>query len=292
MEMKDLREGVSEAIRERMSSPFLSSIVLSWPIVNYKLLMVVFGSGDYEGKLFYIDTYLYGGVWNSNFMHLAVWPMLVGGFFTLWYPRIDAWLSVKFIRLSHEKKRKVLFAEQEEPVAEAFQAEFFSQWNKRNDVLNASVAVANEKYRQMSADNVKKMGFISERLRGETALRISLQCGAGLAEARQLEDGWHSNTRSENKNFLFKLPCLEHIRKLLPLLREIPMYDEGRVRMIHTETIRSQVGVPIEEMEVFVETLAWMGLINSPERRGQTELHVTDSATIDGISGFFASGLQ
>ena len=53
----------------RLSSPIMSTYVISWCVTNYKVLLIVFGKGKLDDKLKHLDNYFSGLT-----ISIPVWP--------------------------------------------------------------------------------------------------------------------------------------------------------------------------------------------------------------------------
>ena len=58
-EIKELFGELKLNLYERLSSPLMPSFIVSWMVVNYKLIVTIFSEGSFETKFDYIDSHLY-----------------------------------------------------------------------------------------------------------------------------------------------------------------------------------------------------------------------------------------
>ncbi|MGF0336760.1 hypothetical protein [Ectopseudomonas toyotomiensis] len=83
--MKDYVEVVSGHLRERLSSPLMASFLLSWPVWNYKFILVVFSKNGPAEKISYISSQVYPELWHGLFFGLCG-PILTACFYVGVYP--------------------------------------------------------------------------------------------------------------------------------------------------------------------------------------------------------------
>lgn len=103
--VRDVLESFRSYLRDRLANPLYVSFVIAWCVLNFRLLMVVFGDGGWKEKIDFINTQLY-----PDFSGWALrWvggPFLVAVLFVLTSPFIHRWVTV-FMR----EREKVTVAE-------------------------------------------------------------------------------------------------------------------------------------------------------------------------------------
>ena len=103
--MSETRDSILDALKFRLNS-FLASVIVSWPIINYKFMMVIFGGGNYKSKFQYINEELYKD--GGKFFYLVIFPILVGLFYQIIFPFIN--IGFDFIdRWIKNLHRRVMF---------------------------------------------------------------------------------------------------------------------------------------------------------------------------------------
>jgi hypothetical protein len=273
MDIEDAKDGIAAAIKERMGSPILSSIVLSWPFINYRLLIVCFGQGSYAEKLAYIDNHLYCSE-IGRWMHIAILPLLVGLFYTLIYPRLDTCFTDIYVRLIHEKKRREILADQRKPFDAVFQAEFFADWNKKNDELKKTMENQNRRNAEINKDYLKKNSDFRVRLRSQVLLRVAVECG-GIR--KDLEDiGSTISAVKDNPEVTKKIKMLLEKHPQWKSLKGFMSWvaasfppggmELGQIITADMDQIKYATGLEEGDILDFMEMLVFLGIIASPEK--------------------------
>lgn len=87
--MKDLIPSLKEVISERISSPLSASFIVSWLVINYKFLLVIFSFVALDEKFRYITELYPSDTWTGlgmTILKLLVLPLLAAGFYIYIYP--------------------------------------------------------------------------------------------------------------------------------------------------------------------------------------------------------------
>lgn len=58
MELSEISSSIKTALYERIRSPFIGTFILSWCLINYRIIFVLFSSGNYKDKFDYIDNFI------------------------------------------------------------------------------------------------------------------------------------------------------------------------------------------------------------------------------------------
>jgi hypothetical protein len=106
--IKELVAGLTKQLNDRMISPLLPSFIISWLIVNYKLIVTIFSDGPYETKLLYIDKILYPS-YSDIFFHCALIPLISALLYIFVYPFPAKWVY----QFALKRKRDLRKAKQE-----------------------------------------------------------------------------------------------------------------------------------------------------------------------------------
>lgn len=140
-QVDDLLDGLKEGIKKRIDTPFLASFALSFCATNYKLLLVIFGAGDYEKKILFIDKVLYP---SGKFVDMAFIPFVSALTYTLAWPLIEGNLAAINVWNENRKRKLVLIQERQTPIPYQEMALFFSAYTQKNEDLNRQIAHAHE----------------------------------------------------------------------------------------------------------------------------------------------------
>lgn len=295
MDISDLKNKVTEAIEDRIRNPFLGSIVLAWPIINYKLLLVVFGDGGYEEKLLFIEKKLYTSWLNGFWVHVVLLPILAGLFFVLVYPEIDRHLTKIVVKRAQKKERELLLIEQKKPVDEKYQAEFFASWNSKTQAQKAAIEHTNSKYRELSAESAKRISLLEERLTNQTLLKIAHECGAGAEEAEFLKNIHDENQEwmhRGKKLFLQRHPQFNALRSFQQILKTTPSDYDTALRILRTDWLCVELGLDKKSMPEFLETLSALKIIKDLDEVMPDQIFVSLNSLAPVIENFFTRGWE
>ena len=126
--IKDILESLKDSSRERIKSPLLGSIVVSWMVLNWEIIFVLFKSNqEIEAIIQSFKTY--------PKLRLYVYPVILGAVISVatpWVNHIVGWLRNKGILLA--KKRKL---ESEAEILE-YKSSIISA-EVRNELLRAKI---------------------------------------------------------------------------------------------------------------------------------------------------------
>lgn len=77
-----------DAVTKRLSNPLLGSFAITWSLYNYKFLIVLFSSEDYQKKFSYIENVLYAPTTNP-YNYLLFYPLIIASLFVFVAPVIS-----------------------------------------------------------------------------------------------------------------------------------------------------------------------------------------------------------
>lgn len=176
MDIKQTFEEIYDRIKERIGSPFFGSAMLSWPFINYKFLITSLGDGKFIEKVYFIETYVYPDTM-TRLCYMVGLPTLVGLLYTLAYPWLDTWLTVKSKELFARKQRKVLKAERKTPIDANEQAAFFASYDQNIKRLEAAFADQTKRHMDQFAESNRTLSDVTGRLRTQCLKRIADKTG-------------------------------------------------------------------------------------------------------------------
>lgn len=104
--LRDLLTSAKTQLRDRLSNPIYGSFVLAWSILNFRLLLVLFGDGKWAEKISYIDTKLYPR-WSDWAVYGYVIPLMAALLYVLVSPFANRAIT-KFLRLQHKATATML----------------------------------------------------------------------------------------------------------------------------------------------------------------------------------------
>jgi len=98
--MGELIDSVKQTIGERLSSPLLSSFIVSWCLWNWKFLVILFSDADVSVTFALIDKYSFTDKYDY-YLHGLLYPLGSAGLFVFGYPYIE--IIVYGFRLQRQK---------------------------------------------------------------------------------------------------------------------------------------------------------------------------------------------
>ncbi len=137
--MDNLINSFQEHIRDRLSSPLAAAFAVSWGLINYRFLLVLFSGKSVEEKLLFIDQIHFSSLQQTLLSGIA-YPLLAAVFFILIYPPVSRLVMVYLLgqqRLAREIRQVI---EQETPMSKEEAAELRRQFNSRIAELESEVS--------------------------------------------------------------------------------------------------------------------------------------------------------
>jgi hypothetical protein len=147
------------SLTERFRSPIGISLLMSWMVVNYKLVVVLLSEESYRDKFLYIDTVIYGP--NTNpIVRLLILPLAGACFYTLIFPIFSlffTWVSSNYERLHNDVKKYAL-------------KKSLLTVEERDQLLEETEEIVNKA--QRDAEDAKKIRIGSIKATRENSVRI------------------------------------------------------------------------------------------------------------------------
>ena len=104
--LKDIQNSIKAKLYDFTYSPFMSSMIISWIIINHKYILIYMANYDLDKKLALLKQYDF--TWHTTWFHVPwvfnIWiPILFGLFYTFIYPMA----SKKFYEYTLEKNKEL-----------------------------------------------------------------------------------------------------------------------------------------------------------------------------------------
>ncbi|TGM10686.1 hypothetical protein EHQ81_18845 [Leptospira selangorensis] len=100
--IEKLVNNIYDFLKERLSSPFLVSLLFSWLIINWKIVVILFGT-DAQMNPSQRITFIEKNYVNSCFNYW--YPLISASAYTVVYPFISLGISLLWSKIDFEKKR-------------------------------------------------------------------------------------------------------------------------------------------------------------------------------------------
>jgi len=113
--IRELTTSLRSYVRERLTNPVYGAFLVAWAVLNFRLILVLAGSGTWREKITYIDTRLY-----PEGMHWAwygfAYPFLVGVAFVMASPYLSRWATLFLRKRERDTLVRLLEIEGETPL--------------------------------------------------------------------------------------------------------------------------------------------------------------------------------
>jgi hypothetical protein len=107
--MDSLKE-IWESLSERFKNPLFYSFVISWAVLNYKVLVVLFDNAKYTDKFDYIEKTLYS-VDKEPWFPLVIYPLIFAAIYVFFLPclsLLSTWTNAIYDRLNSDIRAREL----------------------------------------------------------------------------------------------------------------------------------------------------------------------------------------
>ncbi len=78
---------IYSTLKERISSPFISSFAIAWSAINYKIFVLLFSDKEYEAKIKLIDEMFDSP--DEIGLFIIMFPLIVAGFYVYAWPLLS-----------------------------------------------------------------------------------------------------------------------------------------------------------------------------------------------------------
>lgn len=205
--LNDFKDSIKAKLYDFNYTPFMSSLVISWIVINHKYLLVLLSDKiDVDKKLIMLnDTYSYNAVFGYCSFYIA--PLLFALFYVFIYPKISKYFYEYTLRQTKKLKEIKQKIEDETPLTQE-EARWhriqIEKLNGENNDLRARLASAVKTYE----DKLKKqIELETTKAREEN---IALQ--GRLDDAHAYGEGLHGEIRNKEKEIDFLKQELEALK--------------------------------------------------------------------------------
>lgn len=128
--MKEVLDSLTTTLRERLVSPLAGAFIVSWLIINYKVVVVLTSGMKPHVKFPYIEDFIWRdsyGLW----MNCLVYPAIAALLYILIYPWPARWLLKYSLYQQNITKRMKIEAEDNYPVTREELVEARQKWTDK-----------------------------------------------------------------------------------------------------------------------------------------------------------------
>jgi len=171
--MKDILDAAVNQFRERLSSPLMASFLISWPIWNYKFVLVFFSDMKPYVKFSYISTQIYPDLWHGVFYGL-VGPLLTACFYLGIYPFIvygsEAISNWHRVRLERQRIKN----NDETPLSAERAKQLWRDFREQAKKYDADIESAHERVKTLKAELEASELKLADVSSSESGLKVEL----------------------------------------------------------------------------------------------------------------------
>lgn len=259
-------DGFLAALKDRVSNPLISSIVISWLLINYDFLFVVFSGETAMSKIQLVNHQIY---YDAS-VKLARWvllPVLLGCLYTFLYPYVDLKVSEFLERMKVRRARSLLEISRLTPVSAEVQVQYFEEQDKEvahyKERMQAVIVSTNKEVQRLSEMNKNLFDRSARQTLRFFCLDTELDPSWIKSMIEQdmgtFSEG-HNNPIILYQQFFSK----SEFPALLKLAEESVLREASpdELRLIDEQTIKSVIQGNEAEQEDFLELVIALGLVS------------------------------
>jgi len=127
MLVKEFSKSMKAKMYDFTYTPFMSSMVIAWIILNHKYILIYMASYDLDKKLDLLENYDFY-IWGIPYMSNAILPIIFGLFYTFIYPKISKYFYQYTLNRTKELKTIKKDIEDKTPITEEEAKEYREQF--------------------------------------------------------------------------------------------------------------------------------------------------------------------
>lgn len=270
MSLSDFPSTVFDTLKSRFSNPLLGSALISWPFINYKLMLIIFGGGGYVEKIEFIESKLYFYP-HQDIVNLFGIPFLVGLIYWLFYPWADAKIVAYSIRQAAKKAKIILDEERKIPFDNDMQVDYFKKYDDEKETWKRALQEANESSAKKIELGTVTIRETNIRLMNQTRVLFALNCGIGKDEAPLLEFAFsNENPFHPSEGFFRKIKNYVFYDQMRMIAREsinIRRYQGSAKRQVTLDWVRRTAPIPEDEETGFFDILRALNILDVEDMR-------------------------
>ena len=285
--IRDLLFSLRVQLRERLKNLLYGSFIIAWSILNFRLLLVLFGDGKWAEKITYIDSKLYPN-WSAWALYGYALPLVAALSYVLASPFVNRAVA-RFVRQQERETASMLLEiEGEIPVskaeAELLRKGLLKERALRIELQNDATEVQAELSRQIDAlQDEKKQTVISTQ-----AVSVKSQLNDGL---EQLTDELIETSRTPLPVTRYELSERYFVgvaqRTVLSLVSR--GLDRRQVEVLHSirsgqrlnaQGLKKMLGLDDHEAKVVIDQLVGLNVVDrSFDTAGKNVIEINSAGT-------------
>ncbi|MDN2710586.1 hypothetical protein O0880_14260 [Janthinobacterium sp. SUN118] len=259
MSISELPENILNTIKNRFNNTFLASAIISWPIINYKLMLVLFGDGKYSEKIDFIDDVLYSAYPFKWVVCLFVFPMVVGFIYWRWYPFFDTAISKYTIQKSIGKAEMILAEERKIPFDRDEQVTYFKNYEAEKDIWKKALQEANKIASKQQEKSRNVENDLAGKWKSNTLKLFAMMCDIKPDEIYALKKAFsHNDEQIPPVEILAKIKNYQYYDQMKYVAKEsinIPSSSLSGRREVSVTWLKNNTSVQDDHEGFFLEIL-------------------------------------
>lgn len=289
--MKKFLEDIAASINDRFKNPFLGTAFVAATAINYRTAVVLTSEESYRGKFWYLESELYPNWWMIA-LKLFTLPVLVAAFYTMLWPYIDTWISVRIQELQNRKIRRQIVAENRIPFPTDEQDKIFHRHEEELKVQMDRAQKSEERAAEQRQRSDQHLSSILERLHLVVLERWAVSAGVTREDVLKFivpppPNAFPHDTSGEVAK---KLAATDEIALLISFFDKATQIPSARGRQpITDDWLQSALSLQGRQTQDFRELLSALKLIReSPGTTGEYE-RLVDLFTMQTIRAISAN---
>lgn len=256
---KELIEGVTEAIKQRIGSPLIFGFLASWCVFNYRFLLVIFAEDSFKTKFFYIDKNIDFSLWK---------PLCAGIIITLLIPLFEIPYRPFRSLCKNIESKWVLWVEKRQPMDVDEQVLAFSEKDNRISNLVQDVAVLHGNISNLTNQNSQKIDEMRRQINNNCLSYLGFGTNLTPSEISSILNGQSNalNSKSELIQSLKNNPMLISIISFVNYAAQLNRV--GGYIDIDLNDMRRSISVSDEFWGLLLDLLMSIGFLRQPSNIG------------------------
>lgn len=266
--MSESRDSILDALKFRLKNSFLSSIIISWPIVNYKFLMIVFGGGNYSQKFKYIDEILYEP--GDKRLFLLWIPIGVGLFYIIVFPLINILINLVDMYFKNLERRIIFWRQKRDVMTKDEKETHFTDLISTIQGLKDEMQSVRVSYSQQINTISNKFDNIESRARITAFKYLALTLGGPLSMANDISYLWtpsadFTQVPPDSLHRFVDSELFSNLRKFSAKLIQMSYDTDSRRVVLSDNDVRTISEVAEQDYDEFITLILAVGIMQELE---------------------------
>ena len=202
MAVKEFSKSMKAKMYDFTYTPFMSSMVIAWIILNHKYILIYMSSATLDEKLNHLKVYDFS-LWNIPYMYNIILPILFGLFYTFIYPKISKYFYQYTLNRTKELKTIKKDIEDKTPITEEEAREYREQFilmSAEIQELRAQLSDANKLVLEKNTNKKEKENLQQVFLTNKSESKIDIPKEQEDDKTKILRFFYESNYKPSKKS--------------------------------------------------------------------------------------------